>query len=235
MDKYKRVEIIYFTDILCIWAYLAQIRMDELKTKFGSSVIIKNHFIPVFGSVESKIKQNWHNKGGVSAYSHHVKDIAQKFGHIKIHPEIWIKHRPTTSTSCHVFLKAIQILEASGELPHTSKLNDPEKNIFENMVWELRLAFFRDLIDTSNFNAQMEIAEHLELPLKKIENLIKTGTAFAALDDDLQLKEQYGVIGSPTLILNEGRQVIYGNVGYRVIEANVQELLTQPESHASWC
>ncbi len=77
--------------------------------------------------------------------------------------------------------------------------------------------------------------ERLELPLQKIEKLIRSGAAFAALDDDLQIKEKYGVTGSPTLILNEGRQKIYGNVGYRVIEANVQELLNQPESQASWC
>ena len=235
MSTPKKVEIMYFTDVLCIWAYLAQIRIDELKTKFGSSIGIENYFMPVFGSVESKMKQNWHNTGGVSAYSEHVKNIALKFGHIEVHPEIWVKNTPTTSTSCHVFLKAIQILQTCGDLPYTSKLNDPEKNAFENAVWELRLAFFRDLIDISCFDAQMEIAEHLELPLQKIENLIKTGVAFAALDEDLQLKEQYRVTGSPSLILNEGRQIIYGNVGYRVIEANVQELLSQPESHASWC
>ena len=235
MSAPKKVKIMYFTDVLCIWAYLAQIRIVELKTKFGSSIGIENYFMPVFGSVESKIKQNWHNTGGVSAYSEHVKNIALKFGHIEIHPEIWIKNRPTTSTSCHLFLKAIQIMQNRGDLPCISNQNDPDKNTFENAVWELRLAFFRDLIDISSFDAQMEIAERLELPFQKIENLIKTGAAFAALDDDLQLKEQYGVTGSPTLILNEGRQIIYGNVGYRVIEANVQELLSQPENHASWC
>jgi predicted DsbA family dithiol-disulfide isomerase len=235
MNAPKKVEIIYFTDVLCIWAYLAQIRIDELKTKFGLSVEITNHFIPVFGSVESKMKQNWGNAGGVSSYSAHVKEIAQKFGHIDIHPEIWVKNRPATSTSCHLFLKAIQILQQHDDLPDISKSDDSYKNTFENIVWELRLAFFRDLIDISNFNAQMEMAERLELPLHKIESLIRTGAAFAALDEDLQLKEQYGITGSPTLVLNEGRQIIYGNVGYRVIEANVQELLSQPENHASWC
>jgi hypothetical protein len=42
--------------------------------------------------------------------------------------------------------------------------------------------------------------------------------------------------GSPSLVLNEGRQKLYGNVGFRVIEANVQGLLhaAGPED-ASWC
>jgi len=36
-------------------------------------------------------------------------------------------------------------------------------------------------------------------------------------------------------LLNEGRQKLYGNVGYRIIEANVQEILHQPGNQASWC
>ena len=235
MNTSKKVEILYFTDVLCIWAYLAQIRIDELKIKFGSNIDLHYHFIPIFGSVESIIKKNWSDKGGVSAYSEHVKDIAVRFGHIEIHPDIWAKNTPLTSASCHLFLKAIQILETRGELPCLTTPSECEKNVFEATVWELRLAFFKDLIDISNFRNQMELAERLELPHQKIESLIKSGAAFAALDDDLHLREKYGVTGSPTLILNEGRQIIYGNVGYRVIEANVQELLNQPENQASWC
>lgn len=222
----------YFTDVLCIWAYLAQIRIDELKTKFGSDIILQKHFIPVFGSVAAKMKDNWGDKGGVAAYCQHVQNVAKDFGHIEIHPDIWAKNTPTTSTSCHLFLKAIQILEERGELASTEP---GEKSIFETAVWDMRLAFFRDLVDVSSFTEQMKLAEKLGLPLQKIKDLIENGTAFAGLDDDLQLKEKHGIAGSPTLVLNEGRQIIYGNVGYRVIEANIQELLTQPEYQASWC
>lgn len=225
----------YFTDILCIWAYLAQIRIDELKTKFGSEIVLQKHFIPVFGSVAAKIKDNWGDKGGVAAYSQHVQKMVSNFGHIELHPDIWAKNTPTTSTSCHLFLKAIQILESSGEIQSKDTSGNCVKSIFETTVWEMRLAFFRDLVDVSSFNEQMMIAEKLGLPLQKIKNLIENGAAFAGLDDDLQLKEKYAIAGSPTLVLNEGRQIIYGNVGYRVIEANIQELLTQPEYQASWC
>ena len=41
---------------------------------------------------------------------------------------------------------------------------------------------------------------------------------------------------SPTFIMNEGRQKLFGNVGYRGLEANVGELLrSAPEDEASWC
>jgi hypothetical protein len=40
---------------------------------------------------------------------------------------------------------------------------------------------------------------------------------------------------SPTFVLNEERQKLYGNFGYRVIEASVHELLAEPGERASWC
>ncbi len=45
-----------------------------------------------------------------------------------------------------------------------------------------------------------------------------------------------GIQGSPTFVLNEGRQKLYGNVGYRIIDANIQEMLREPRTdQASWC
>ena len=41
--------------------------------------------------------------------------------------------------------------------------------------------------------------------------------------------------GSPSLVMNNGRQVLYGNVGYRILNANIRELLERPVSEASWC
>ena len=43
-------------------------------------------------------------------------------------------------------------------------------------------------------------------------------------------------ISTPSLVLNEGRQKLYGNVGFRLIEANVQGLIHAPGTDdASWC
>lgn len=235
MTEPKKIEILYFTDVLCIWAYLAQARIDEVKTRFGTRIELRNHFIPVFGSVQAKMEKNWRAKGGLPAYSAHVQSTAAQFGHVALHPDVWLKNTPTTSANCHLFLKAVQLLQASGELAELSSQDDCQKTVLEQAAWEMRLAFFRDLVDISDTGAQMAIAERLALPLQKIEQLMKCGAAFAALDDDMQLKEKYGIKVSPSLVLNEGHQVISGNVGYRVIEANIQELLHQPGNQASWC
>ncbi|MGB1702938.1 MAG: DsbA family oxidoreductase [Cycloclasticus sp.] len=227
----KSVSIMHFSDVLCVWAYLTQIRMDTLKDKFGDQVNLNYHFIQVFGSVESKMEQNWNHRGGIKAYSKLVFDEASKFDHIEVHEDIWLKNTPTSSASCHLFLKAIQLVEKNGDLP----LGDDRSSIVESIVWAMREDFFKNLVNISALPAQIELAERLNLPVDKILAEISSGAAFAALDRDTQLKEKFRVMGSPTLVFNEGRQMIYGNVGYRVIEANVLELLNKPKAAASWC
>jgi predicted DsbA family dithiol-disulfide isomerase len=34
------IRISYFSDVLCVWAYIAQIRLDELKTTFQDKIAI---------------------------------------------------------------------------------------------------------------------------------------------------------------------------------------------------
>jgi hypothetical protein len=52
---------------------------------------------------------------------------------------------------------------------------------------------------------------------------------------DIELRDEYKIEGSPTYYLNQGRQKLYGNVGYRVVSANLRELLERPGHQASWC
>jgi len=231
MTELKSVSITHFSDVLCVWAYIAQRRIDELKVEFGECIDLQYHFIPIFASVDAKMQQNWAHRGGIAAYGKMVRDLATKFDHIEIHDDIWIKNTPTSSSSCHLFLKAVQLVEAKGEMPVVSA----NSSALESVAWEMRLAFFKDLVNISELSSQLEIAEKLGLPIDKIQTEISSCAAFAALDLDVQLKEKHRVAGSPTMVFNEGRQMIYGNVGYRVIKANVHELLKHPKVASSWC
>jgi len=235
MSLSEKIEIMYFTDMLCVWAYLEQVRIDELKSKYGLKINFNYHFIPVFGSVKSKISKDWNDRGGVKAYSEFVKGVADKFDHVKIHNNIWVANTPVSSTNCHLFLKALQLLEKSDELSENECIVDEGKTILETAVWHLRCAFFERLLDLSHAENLYLIAEKLNLPVGKIKHLIDSGVAHASLDDDSKLKQEYSVKGSPTLVFNEGRQIIYGNVGYRVVEANIEELLRNNNQSASWC
>jgi predicted DsbA family dithiol-disulfide isomerase len=222
------IHISYFSDVLCVWAYIAQIRLDELKTTFQDKIAIEQHFVPVFGNAREKLENRWRDRGGFKGYSEHVHAVVVKFDHITVHPAIWTDVIPSSSTSCHLFLHAIQLLEIKG-------IVQPSGAIFEKAIWAFREAFFTKLANVSDRKVQFAIAEELRLPIAAIQEQIDSGEAYALLSKDFELVKEHTVTVSPTLIFNEGRQRLNGNVGYRVIEANIRELLNNPPDEQSWC
>lgn len=221
-----KVEISHWSDVLCVWAYVGQIRMDELCDELGDRVEVSWHFVNVFGSVHRKIDKGWASRGGFGAYGAHVRSVAARFDHVTIHPEIWTRNIPASSLSCHLFLRAAALAEA------TSGKESP----FERLTWALRRAFFVDLADVSQLEVQLALAEAHGFDVSAIEAALRSGEAHAALDADLLKARANDVAMSPCIVLDGGRQTLKGNVGYRVIAANVRELLEgRREDHQSWC
>lgn len=231
MSDSKTVGIDYFHDQLCVWAYIAQRRVDELKFQFGAAVHINYHFLPVFGCTQKRIASGWQDRGGYTGFGAHVREVCSRFPHVTLHPDIWQQQPPTTSVNSHLFLKAVQLLEARGELPP----QEDGKTAFEHLMWQVRLAFFAENRDISRLDTLHGIAEAEGLARAPIEAMINEGHALAGLCRDVELRDQLRIEGSPTFVMNEGRQKLYGNVGYRILEANVQELLQNPGDVASWC
>jgi predicted DsbA family dithiol-disulfide isomerase len=223
----KPIRIFYFSDVLCIWAYIAQIRLEELKVVFPENIVIDYHFVPVFGNAREKLEHGWRDRGGLAGYQSHVKAIASKFEHISVHPDVWAQV-PASSTSAHLFLRAVQLLEIKGLVPESDQ-------VLAKTAWAFREAFFTKLADISDRKVQFEIAEELGLDITLIQEQIDSGEAYALLSKDFDLIKEHTVTVSPTLIFNEGRQRLNGNVGYRVIEANIRELLHNPTDEQSWC
>jgi predicted DsbA family dithiol-disulfide isomerase len=235
MPKPAIISIAYFSDVLCLWAYVAQIKLDELHRHFGTQIRMDYHFLPLFGNVGGWIDHSWGSRGGMEAYAKHVKEMAKQFDHIEVHPDIWLRNTPPSSASCHLFLKAIQLLEQAGQISSEPQARHAGKTVFEAAMWRFRLGFFRDLQNIAERSTQAAIAAELDLPLDDIFQQIDSGQAFAALCADFSAKEKYLVEGSPTFLFPGGRQKLYGNVGYRIIEANIHELLTHSDDRASWC
>ena len=233
MNDSPAITLSHFSDILCIWAYIAQVRLDQLKQDFGSRVVLRYHYLPVFGAVNQKMTDNWSTRGGVEGYHQHVLAIADDYDHVTVHPEVWKKDQPVSSTGIHLFLKALALVQDESLTTENPPGSGP--SVLEQFTWATRLAFFRDGVNVSQYQNLVRLASEMGLPIEAIEAKIHSGEAYAALEKDQQISKSWQVTGSPTLVFNEGRQIIYGNVGYRVIEANVRELLHQPGNQASWC
>jgi predicted DsbA family dithiol-disulfide isomerase len=225
------VPVAYFSDILCIWAYVAQARIDAVEEKFGEAVQLDHRFCSVFGDTARKITSTWRDRGEYAGFNSHLQDVARRFPHIELHPEIWLKTRPSTSASAHLFLKAVQRLEQERGCSQKSP-----KSVLGRLTWSFRCGFFRDCRDIACWDVQCELAEALGIDVGAVERSLRQGTAFAALAADYEDAGKLRIEGSPSFILNGGRQKLYGDVGFRIIEANIQELLRAPGTdQASWC
>jgi predicted DsbA family dithiol-disulfide isomerase len=230
--KMSAVEITYFSDVLCIWAYASQAHIDAVKEKFGDAVQIKHQFCSIFGDTARKITSSWKDKGGYDGFNAHLRQVAERFPHIEVHPEIWLTTRPATSASAHLFMKAVQQWDHEARMGRSHSAG----SLFDQVLWAFRCAFFRDCRDIARWDIQCEIAQAFGVDTAAIEQCIHNGSAFAGLAADQQDADKMRIEGSPSFVLNEGRQKLYGNIGFHLIEANIQELLRAPRSdEASWC
>ncbi len=221
----SQIEITYFSDVLCIWAYISQARIDAIKEKFGNAVLIKQRFCSVFGDTAEKIKTNWKDKDGYQGFNAHLQHVASRFPHVQLHRGVWLTVRPASSASPHLFMKAVQ-----------QWAQETNPDAFDKAAWAFRTAFFRDGKDISRWETQCEVARQQGVDVGAVERLIDNGAAFAGLMSDYRDADKLRIEGSPSLVLNEGRQKLYGNVGFRLIQANIQELLRDPRADdASWC
>ena len=232
-DQETTVRIDYYSDILCIWAYLAQIKLDELRSNFGDRVQLDYRFVSVFGSVRSKIEDGWVKRGGLAGYAEHVREIVTRFDHVEVHGDVWARVAPPSSLGVHVLLKAAALLVDDDVV--TPAGADSERPPLEQLAWDLRLAFFRDARDIAQLDVQFDVARSVGFPPDALRARIEDGRGLAALHEDHGEAARQSVTGSPTFLLNENRQRLYGNVGYRILEANVQELLRDNKDRASWC
>ena len=73
------------------------------------------------------------------------------------------------------------------------------------------------------------------IALEPVNKALNDGSAMALLMADYQQAKALSLKGSPSYIIDNGRQVLYGNVGYRVLLTNIEEHLKQPAAEANWC
>ena len=91
-------------------------------------------------------------------------------------------------------------------------------------------------MDISDWQVHQEIAKRIGIDYEQVDRKIRSSEAIAQLALDYELSRTNQIEGSPTFVMNDGRQKLFGNVGYRLLEANVQELLRRPTGEeASWC
>lgn len=215
------LQVDYYSDILCVWAWIAQRRIDEVLETWGTRVHMRFRFVNVFGSALEHIDKRWSERGGVEAFSDHVLEAVTPYESAPVNSRVWRDVRPNTSATAHLVIKAAE-LTTSGEAA-------------AKLALSMRRAFFVEALDVGSLKVILDIASHSGFDDADLETVMESGQAQAALMADYERSQELNLRGSPCWVLNNGRQVLYGNVGYRILNANIEELIRSPAGEASWC
>lgn len=215
------IVIEYYTDVLCVWAWIAQRRIDELKAQTDLPVVFQHRYIDLFGDTHTKINDQWADKGLFEGYCEHVCDAASHYTSAPIHSDVWRITRPASSANAHLVIKAVEL--AHGAAASIS------------FAFSVRKAFFMEAMDIANLERLYQLLSQQGIDSTPVKGAVNDGRAIAVLMSDYQRAKQQGIKGSPSYVIDNGRQTLYGNVGYRVLYANIHELLKRPAHEATWC
>jgi len=216
----ERLRINYFSDLLCVWAWIAERRNQALTDDFGQSVERSDHYLGLFSDTGARIGKGWEDRGGFEGFGDHVRRAAEPYPDAEVHADVWTRCRPKTSANAHLVLKATEIISAGAGA---------------GLARSLRERFFVHAEDIGRLDVLLDAAEQCGVSSSEVRGMLDDGTAIAALLSDDKLAQSFAIKGSPSWVMNSGRQLLYGNVGYRVLHANVEELLRSPAHEASWC
>ena len=109
------IKVEYYPDVLCVRAWIAQCRQEELRQDFGSEIELDLHFVNVFGNTQTQIGEKWSSKGGFKGFGQHVIQAAEPFSNAPVVADIWQTVRPFSSAPAHVVLNAVEISHSEAE------------------------------------------------------------------------------------------------------------------------
>jgi len=224
--KNGRIEFSYWSDPLCIWALVAQTKLERILTELGSHLRVDYRIVPVFGSVSWRFKAGPWAKDGVEGRVAATKRIAEQAGRSDVSGACWRTCAPASTWSPSSAIKAVFAIEAEGAVaPGTA----PRYQL------TLRERFFVAEQNIAERGVQLAVAEELGVPRAPLERRLDDGTALAAVWEDFNEKERLRIQGSPTYVFDGGRAMLYGNFEYGMLKSTVDELVRGMEAGSSAC
>ena len=206
----------YWSDPLCIWALVAQSKLDRIVTELGDNLTIDYRIVPLFGSVAWRFEHGPWAKEGVEGRVLATRKVAEQGGRSDVSGECWREAMPASSWAPSVAIKAVFALARAGTVAADAG---------PAYQHALRERFFVRHANTSLRQVQLEVAEDLGLQRGPIEAMLDDGSALAAVCEDHAEKERLRIQGSPTYVFDGGRAMLYGNFEFGVLHATIEELL----------
>ena len=222
----KQIEFEYWSDPLCIWAYVAQPKLEAVLEKHGDLLAPRYRVVPVFGSVPQRFTTgSWADKGP-KGRAEATKRVASEHGHDDVNGECWLEDCPASSWAPGLALSAVfrMVDEGAVSLQQAAQYQ-----------WRMRQRFFVNNENVARREVQMSLAEETDIPRAALECRLDDGSAMSALWEDHARRETLGLRGSPTFVFDGGRAMLYGNFSEAVLNATVEELVKGLVAGGSQC
>jgi predicted DsbA family dithiol-disulfide isomerase len=209
-----RLRFSYWSDPLCIWALVAQQKLERVLAELGEHVRVDYRIVPVFGSVPWRFAHGPWSKDGVEGRVLATRKIAGEGGRSDVSGECWTRAMPASSWAPAMAIKAAFAL-------------DEERGEAVGPTYQrvLRERFFVAERNIALRAVQLEVAEELGLPRAPMEARLDDGSALAAVCEDHAEKERLRIQGSPTYVFDGGRAMLYCNFDYGILRSTVEELV----------
>ena len=216
----------YWSDPLCIWAYVAQPKLEAILDAFGDRISVDYHIVPVFGSVPWRFREGPWSERGPEGRVEATARVASQHGFPEVTGECWLGDCPASSWTAGAAVKAVFAMESAGEVPEG-----------RGAAYQLamRHGFFLEHINVARRDKLLLLAERCGVPLEPFAARLDDGSAMALLHEDFRQKEAMRIQGSPTYVFDGGRAMLYGNVSPKVLRATVSELIAGLDSGGSDC
>ncbi len=225
-DPARKLTVEYWSDPLCIWAYVAQPKLDRVLERWGDRLDVHYHIVPVFGSLPWRFREGSWKESGVEGRVASTARVAKQFGFDNISGEVWRDECPASSWAPGIAIKSVFALEERGDFAPGSGAA---------YQWALRRAFFEDNRNVARRSVQFEVAEAMGIDRAPIERFRDDGTGIALLWEDDQKRNESRIQGSPTYVFDGGLAQLFGNFKERVLQSTIGELLDDLEQGASSC
>jgi len=212
----KRILFEYWSDPLCIWAFVSESRLQTLLEQKGACLQVEHRVAVVFGSVPWRFREGPWSAAGPEGRTKTTGEIAARFGCDEVDGRVWIDDPPASSWAPGAAIKAAFAAEQAGEAPSGAGAGYQRA---------LRAAFFADNRNVARRSAQLEVAEAVGVPVASLERRFDDGTALSLLWEDQRKKDEEKIQGSPTYVFDGGRALLYGNFAEGILHATVDELL----------
>jgi predicted DsbA family dithiol-disulfide isomerase len=214
----------YWSDPLCIWALVAQRKLDRVLAELGEHIKVDYRIVPVFGSVGWRFAEGPWAKDGIDGRVIATRTIAAQGGRADVTGECWRTAMPASSWAPAAAIKAVFALPDGRGLEAGP--------LYQRA---LRERFFVAEANIALRAVQLELAEELSLPRGPIESRLDDGSALAAVWEDHAEKERLRLQGSPTYVFDGGRAMLYGNFDYGILRGTVEELVRGIDPGGSAC